>query len=189
MLRKIEIANGRAWSLARDLTPEQLAEYRRRYDAETREADVALQKISDMLEEYGLLDSTILVITSDHGEACGEGGFVTHGLTDRGDREATMRVPLVFVLPPSYGVSPKALWNEASIADIAPTIYQTLGVDWKALATHTSVGNLGRSLTPEMGLARTQPIGSLELASRLRDVNEDAQKESLRLLRELGYIE
>ena len=38
MLRKIEIANGRAWSLARDLTPEQLAEYRRRYDAEAREA-------------------------------------------------------------------------------------------------------------------------------------------------------
>ena len=66
---------------------------------------------------------------------------------------------------------------------------QDPGIDWKALATHTSVGNLGRSLTPEMGLARTQPVGSLELASRLRDVNEDAQKESLRLLRELGYIE
>jgi len=76
-----------------------------------------------------------------------------------------------------------------SLRDRAFVFHKTLGIDWKALATHTSVGNLGRSLTPEMGLARTQPIGSLELASRLRDVNEDAQKESLRLLRELGYIE
>lgn len=189
VLRKIEIAKGRAWSVSRDLTSEQLAEYRRRYDAEVREADAALQAIVDLLTQYGLLDSTVVVITSDHGEAFGEDGFITHALSDKGNREATMRVPLAFLLPPSYAASPRASWNEASIADIAPTLYEILGIDWSPLRERTPDANLGRSLVREMGLEPSKPIGSIKLVFRSEPDDDGAEEESQRLLRELGYIE
>jgi arylsulfatase A-like enzyme len=48
------------------------------------------------LDENGLMDTTLLVITSDHGESLTEHGifFDHHGLYD-----PTIRVPLLFVPP------------------------------------------------------------------------------------------
>jgi len=50
------------------------------YDANLRWADWGLGEVVRLLRERGLLDNTLLVVTSDHGEAFGEHGYINHAL-------------------------------------------------------------------------------------------------------------
>ncbi|MDP7975317.1 MAG: sulfatase [TACK group archaeon] len=70
------------------------------YDSEVRRADSSLGEMLSLLEELGIRDETLVVLTSDHGENLGEHGlFFSHeGLYD-----AAIRVPLVIDLPSSRG--------------------------------------------------------------------------------------
>jgi len=81
--------------VAADLSPQTLAIYRARYDATVRGLDDTLRKFFAQLEHEKLLDNTVVIITSDHGESFGEGGFLTHMLGDRGDYESTHHVPML----------------------------------------------------------------------------------------------
>jgi len=67
-----------------------------KYDAEIAGCDVAIGALFDALDELSLRDETVVVITSDHGEAFGERGRLDHGnyLCD-----AMLRVPLIFTGP------------------------------------------------------------------------------------------
>ena len=61
------------------------------YDRELLYLDSELARVLDALEELDLFDDTVVIVTSDHGEAFGEHGFVLHGwnLYDE-----VLRVPL-----------------------------------------------------------------------------------------------
>ncbi|UCE86686.1 MAG: sulfatase [Deltaproteobacteria bacterium] len=50
------------------------------YDNEIHHVDAMIQELIDALAERGALDSTWLVVTSDHGEGLGEHGYYQHGL-------------------------------------------------------------------------------------------------------------
>ena len=52
-----------------------IAEYVRRYDSEIAFFDDQLNRLMTYLSDRGLLDSTLVVFTADHGEAFGEDGF------------------------------------------------------------------------------------------------------------------
>ena len=65
----------------------------------------------------------LVVVTSDHGEALGEHGELTHGLFAY---EPTLKVPLVVWHP---GIPPGRDARSARHVDIAPTILQALGLD------------------------------------------------------------
>lgn len=60
------------------LTPEELAYARDSYDAGIRQADAQLQAIFDELEQAGILDEAIVIVTSDHGEEFLEHGSMGH---------------------------------------------------------------------------------------------------------------
>lgn len=185
-------AQGRAWSVSEGLTKEQLRIYRKRYDAEVRDTDAAVGRIVEMLRKRQLLDDTILVITADHGESFGEGGLLTHSFNNSGDREATNRVNLLIVFPPCYGFRPARIDRSCTIADIAPTLYDLLGVDTKALEEKAPPGNFGRSLLPLLGresapseTAATAPSkGSVPEAERKKQ-----DEEALKRFRSLGYLQ
>ncbi len=66
------------------------------YRAAVHNADRVLGKLIDGLEESGQLDRTVLIVTSDHGEAFGERGFHGHIL---GLGDETLHVPLVIFDP------------------------------------------------------------------------------------------
>jgi arylsulfatase len=51
------------------------------YDAELRQVDHALGLLFEALRERGILERAVVFVTSDHGEAFGERGQVTHGRT------------------------------------------------------------------------------------------------------------
>jgi len=70
-------------------------EYVDRYDAEIRFLDGELRRLTDRLDADGRLEDTMVVITSDHGEAMGEEGFFfAHSHSVSLDQT---RVPLAFV--------------------------------------------------------------------------------------------
>lgn len=95
------------------------------YDAEVRHADNIAGRIVNLLRQRGLLDSTILILTSDHGEGLGEHDYYFHGLYLY---EEQIRIPLLIRLP--SGKAGGTRFNGlVSILDIGPTLVDLLGVE------------------------------------------------------------
>ena len=66
------------------------------YDGEIRYADAHIGKILAKLEQLGILDDTLIIVSADHGEELGEHGvFVEHWSTYDG----TNKVPLILRYP------------------------------------------------------------------------------------------
>jgi arylsulfatase A-like enzyme len=94
-----------------------------RYLNAVHETDALIGQLARALKEMKLADSTLLVITGDHGEAFGEHGRVAHGFTVY-DEET--RVPLLIVNPLLF--PHQVVVNSlGSQVDIAPTLLSLLG--------------------------------------------------------------
>ena len=189
--RMLELLNGRGWTTTFDLHGDQVSIYRTRYSASVRDADRMLESLFAYLRSRHLLETTIVIITSDHGESFGEANLITHAFNDNGDRESTRHVPLLIVFPPAYRVGGRTIGSLCSLADLAPTIYDLAGIDWTPLARQTDAGNYGKPLLPSiLGPASKRPPSMLgESASP--DTPEDrrrAEQEREKRLRSLGYI-
>jgi hypothetical protein len=96
-----------------------------RLAAEYREAvrwlDAQLARLFRALEQKGLRNSTLVVLTADHGEHVGDGLLIGHG---DALHEADIRVPLVFDVPGQAGAKVKTLVGSR---DVLPTIVELLG--------------------------------------------------------------
>jgi arylsulfatase A-like enzyme/Tfp pilus assembly protein PilF len=66
------------------------------YDGEVAYADAQLGRLLQALDARGLTSSTLVVVTSDHGESLGEHGEQTHGMLLY---DGALRVPLVIARP------------------------------------------------------------------------------------------
>ena len=80
-------------------------------------------KVLDELERTGLMDDTIIIFMSDHGELLGD-----HGLWLKGPffYEGLVNTPLLMHVP---GIAPRRSEQLVSTIDLAPTIYELLGVE------------------------------------------------------------
>jgi len=103
------------------LSDEEAAYLRRLYDAEIRGWDEELARLLDALGRLRVLDSTVVVVTADHGEEFQEHGRLQHGahLFDE-----QVRVPLVIVGP---GVGRGRVTQQAQGIDLFPTVAALLG--------------------------------------------------------------
>jgi len=117
------------------------------YSGEIAYVDAELGKLFSSLEKSGGLDSTLLVITADHGEALGEHGEQEHGFFAY---NSTIHVPLVICLP---GAAPRRVPDLVSHIDVFPTVCDALGIAAPA-------GLAGRSLLPLLagGAAAERPV-------------------------------
>ena len=102
------------------------------YDAEIAAVDAQLARLFAAVDPA----TTLIVVTSDHGEGLGEHGEQTHGVLVH---EATLRVPLV-VAGPGAG-SGLVARQPVGLVDVAPTIAALAG--WQALGA-------GRDLAPAL---------------------------------------
>jgi len=93
-----------------------------RYINACHHLDSQLQRVVDGLSERGLLDSTLIVITGDHGEEFMEKGRWGHHSTFA---EEQVHTPLVLWVP---GRQPARISWLSSHLDIAPTLLSLLGV-------------------------------------------------------------
>ena len=130
------------------------------YAGEVHYADREVGRLLDELEARGLADSTLVIVTADHGESLGEHGiFYEH----MGLYEPQIRVPLIIAVP---GLEPRVVDTRVSTLDITPTIAELLGV---ALETPIS----GLSLVPLLEGRTTEALESRAL------VHENAANHSV----------
>ena len=109
-------------SLMRPADYDQLAEL---YDGELAFLDSCLERLIAMFRERGLLEETVVIITSDHGENLGEhGGLLNHSFSIH---QTLLRVPLIVRYPRVFGKNRRHA-GVVSTGSIFPTILKLAGV-------------------------------------------------------------
>lgn len=100
------------------------AQKRSLYDGEIAYVDAQIGRLLRALEERGVDESTLVVLTADHGEALGEHGY----FWDHGDLlfEDQVRVPFMMRLPGTTGG--ERVPGPGRSADVMPTILGALGL-------------------------------------------------------------
>jgi arylsulfatase A-like enzyme len=103
-------------------------------------ADSQIGRILDALDDLGLAEQTMVVCTSDHGEALGD-----HYVTGKGptNYDCIVRVPLIARWPGAGSGLPanRAISGLAEHVDVAPTLLEAAGVS-------SYPGMKGQSLLP-----------------------------------------
>jgi arylsulfatase A-like enzyme len=105
------------------LTPRQCQAEQDAYDGSIAYLDACLGRLLDELEARGILDNTLVIVMSDHGEHFGE-----HGLRDHGNSlyRSLLQVPLVIRCP---GGQPTGLRlpQIVSLRDLPATVMDLVG--------------------------------------------------------------
>jgi len=150
------------------------------YDGEIAYVDRRVGELAALLRSHGLLDDTIVVLTSDHGEMLGEHGLIDHKLDVF---EPVLRIPLVLRYPPAIAPGQR-IDAPVMLQDLYPTLLALAGVPAVApAAPGTGRPAEARPLPGVTGLDPGQPRGRTEddplIAEYARPV------EFLRLMRDL----
>lgn len=101
---------------AQDADPHRDQAYKLRYDQGIASLDDRLGGFLENLSQE-VLDTTVIIVTSDHGEAFGEHGKVWHA---NGVYDEELHVPLYVRIP---GMTGRNIENPVSLIDLAPTIF------------------------------------------------------------------
>jgi arylsulfatase len=112
-------------------TEEQLHRLRAYYYANVTMIDKKVGEIIEALEEKGMLDNTVIIFTSDHGDSLGD-----HGLIQKWNMfDDSTRVPMIVWSPGRFAGNRK-VEGLMQHFDIAPVILELAGVevpeDWNA---------------------------------------------------------
>jgi len=125
---------GQEWDIARFCnpgkrnyeSPEHLEYIISQYDAGIRYADDSVATLLDNLEREGLLDRTIVIITSDHGDE-----FFEHGECDHITSlyQELVHVPLIVRVPGRGGARIES--RVAASVGVTPTVLELLEIDFR----------------------------------------------------------
>ncbi len=124
------------------------------YEAELKEVDTLFGKVLQLLEDRQLLDSTLIVVTADHGEELLDHGFVGHASTSLHAKlyQELVHIPL-FVSWPGHVPSGMIVSDPVSQIDILPTVSRLCGVEIPARSSGT------RSLRKPTGPGSSVRVG------------------------------
>jgi choline-sulfatase len=121
---------------------------RQGYFANISFMDEKVGELIETLKVTRMLDNTIIIFTSDHGDMLGERGL----WFKMSFFEGSARVPLTIAGP---GIKPQLIIAPVSTLDINPTLADLAGINIAEIAPWTD----GMSLVPLMnGETRTQPV-------------------------------
>jgi arylsulfatase A-like enzyme len=114
-----------------------------RYDRSVAYVDDRLGALVAKLDELGLSDDTLLVVTADHGESMTEHGI---RFEHRGQYDPVTRVPMIFVHP-SLGAG-HVVETGTQATDLAPTLLALSGLEGPFEQERAAMD--GRSLVDEL---------------------------------------
>lgn len=123
------------WKGFRRFEPDDFAYLHSLYRGGVRYTDDVLAELVEALAETGALDTSVLVVLSDHGEEFGEHGEREHHQV----YEECLRVPLMVRLPGGLHGGAR-IETPVGLVDVMPTVLELLGIDTTGLALQ------GRSL-------------------------------------------
>jgi arylsulfatase A-like enzyme len=105
------------------------------YYAAVTDIDRNVQRIVDRLTQYGVLDNTLIIYTSDHGMALGQHGFFGKGNGTRplNMYETSIRVPLIMRWSPSLPAG-RVVDRCVDHYDTFQTILEIAGIDMSPAA-------------------------------------------------------
>ena len=118
------------------MDPESMRRVRRAYYALVTYIDRKVGELIDVLEQVDLLENTVIIFTSDHGDMLSEKGMVQK----RTFYEWSARVPLLIRFPDGWQAGTQ--WNEAvNLIDLLPTFLDLAEIPQRQRLTYD-----GRSL-------------------------------------------
>ncbi len=135
-----EVLNG-----TRELTEQERAILTAQYDNEIKFMDFQIGRLLFEMKQLELYDSTLIIVTSDHGESFGEHRLLGHG---RALYEELVRVPLI-VKYPMGDQEPGVVSKRVSIASIMPTILERVGQRVPANSTYGTLDRGNQMLVAE----------------------------------------
>ena len=94
------------------------------YDASWFKTDLQIHQLLTVLRKRHLFDSTMVIVTSDHGECLGERDQFRHGPFPY---EESMHIPLLVKYPKDVGKAPGPDNRLTSTIDLMPTITELTG--------------------------------------------------------------
>lgn len=115
------------------------------YDSEIAYTDFFMGRLLSSLDESDLLENTLVILLSDHGEEFNDHGGFEHG---RNLYDELLRIPLIFSQP---GTIPPGIVSAfpAAMVDVLPTILDLLGLECPAGLSGRSLSAI---LTGEVGV-------------------------------------
>jgi arylsulfatase A-like enzyme len=143
----------------------QAAADRARYAEEIRYTDSVLADLFAALDALGLAGGTIVVVTSDHGEAFGEHGRFGHGSSLD---EEVVRVPLIWRAPGLVAAG-RRIRAVTSLADLVPTVLELLDLPLPTLLQGGSLAPLLRDVDPPVWEEAASRVAFSELLGGARD--------------------
>jgi hypothetical protein len=105
-----------------DLTDAEKRLVRGMYDSAIADADDQVRRILDSLERLGLRDTTLVILTSDHGEALGEEDRAGHHYLN----EYNVMIPLIVEFPQGWKGGTR-IAEQVRLVDVLPTILDAVG--------------------------------------------------------------
>jgi arylsulfatase A-like enzyme len=125
------------------LKPNDITSLTGMYDAEVAAVDEELGRLFDALEQRGVLEHTVVIVTADHGEE-----FLEHGTFGHGNNlfNTTVHVPLIIAGP---GIpAGRVVTENVSLIDLAPTVLDLLGLKPESRFEGRSLAPLLRAAAP-----------------------------------------
>lgn len=174
---------------ALELSEESIQYMESQYDGEISYVDNFLGEFFDSIEKEGILENTIVIILSEHGEMFAKYGRFGRAGTIRGTLfDDVIHIPLIIKHPK---LSPKRVHNLVQIIDIMPTILDFLNIPIIEEAQ-------GKSLVPL--IVENKTVNNFVFAGsnygRLNfdiysvlSVNEIVRDKDWKLMHEISYLE
>ncbi len=106
-----------------------------RYDGEIALCDRSFEQLVGKLKDLGVLDNTLIIVVSDHGEEFWDHGFTAHGHSLY--RELVHSLMLFW--NPKLLPTPRRVAETVQLIDLAPTILELIGAQPKGIIQGVSL--------------------------------------------------
>lgn len=114
------------WAVKALKGPEEFVKFSKAmYEAEISYVDQALGRLFSNLINSGMINRTVIIVTSDHGEEFKEHGLMGHGLTLY---DEVLKVPLIVRYPPQIPKNTQ-IDMHVQLTDLFPTILSMIGIE------------------------------------------------------------
>jgi arylsulfatase A-like enzyme len=97
---------------------------RDRYDAKILHNDASFQQLIEKLRQLGILDNTLIVVVSDHGEEFWDHGWTGHGQSVYQE----LAHGLLMMWNPKLISAPRRIADPVQLIDVMPTVLDLVGI-------------------------------------------------------------